>query len=458
MKGDYHMLYFWETQERRLYNIREDIGETNNLAKTEPELLQALSEELTDSLKAYDAQRPTYTETGQLIPWPDEAPLPVEVGDVVPPTAGIFQYSTEDEKHYYRIVDNRATNFTWTLGNHNGYSAIQATTEVYGNAYDATQQYFYFMPGSDNSHFRIYTVDGRNVDYVDGLTGSSWNGGNVGSGTTLPYMQYGTSTSGEFQLVSTGTFGRYAIKAPNGDILNDRGTANGTAANMKWVINTYSGITLDDAGSNYKFVPVQGTSVGGLIEALYQKYQEKADYVGAHDLTTITPLYEEAMKDPQLEDLRTLEEAYAQTPELTLQMGSLYRLRNYMRKILPAIRPATVRAVISSRWIRSTPTISCAARAAIRPSMPIIRMPMPCGAWRLLRTRARSICATSIRDSISRFRRFEQCLCSDHGQCGAGPGIETCSLWRYAVQGSCSSNEALRLHVSGLTGTGSSAA
>lgn len=27
MKGDYHLLYFWENQERRLYNIREDIGE-----------------------------------------------------------------------------------------------------------------------------------------------------------------------------------------------------------------------------------------------------------------------------------------------------------------------------------------------------------------------------------------------------------------------------------------------
>ena len=43
LKGDYRMIYFWESQERRLYNIKEDIGERNNLAKTEPELLKELS-------------------------------------------------------------------------------------------------------------------------------------------------------------------------------------------------------------------------------------------------------------------------------------------------------------------------------------------------------------------------------------------------------------------------------
>lgn len=333
MKGDYHMLYFWETQERRLYNIKEDIGETNNLAKAEPEVLKALSKELTDSLKAYDAQRPSYKETGEVIPWPDEAPLPVETGDVVPVTAGIFKYSTEDTKYYYRIADNRPTNFYWTLGSHNDYNAIQATTEIPSSAYDATKQYFYFMPGSDENHFKMYTVTDLPVNYVDGKTGSAWNNGNIGSDVTTPYMQYGTEEAGEFQLVSTGTFGRYAIKASNGDILNDRGTGNGTAANMKWVINTYSGITLNDAGSNYKFVAVPGNSISGLITELYNQYKVNADYVGSHDLSTVTPVYEEAMKDPDLEDLKTMEEAYAKTPMLDMEMGKIYRLRNYMRKI-----------------------------------------------------------------------------------------------------------------------------
>lgn len=338
LKGDYRMIYFWESQERRLYNIKEDIGETNNLAKTEPELLKELSKELTDSLKAYDAQRPSYKETGEVIPWPDEAPAPVEIGEAVPITAGIFKYSTEDVKYYYRISDNRGSqsnnsNFYWTLGEHNGYKAIQATQEQFANAYDATKQYFYFMPGSDDTHFTMYTVDGRKVNYVDGKTGSGWNGGNIGSDVTTPYMQYDTEASGEFQLISIGTIGRYAIKAPNGDILNDRGTGNGSAANMKWVINTYSGITLNDAGSNYKFTAVPGNSISGLITELYNKYKENADYVGAHDISTLTPIYEEAMKDPDLEDLKTMEEAYAKTPTVEMETGKIYRLRNYMRKI-----------------------------------------------------------------------------------------------------------------------------
>lgn len=334
MKGDYHMIYFWESQERRLYNIKEDIGETNNLAKAMPELLDELSKELTDSLKAYDAQRPSYKESGEIIPWPDEAPAPAEQGDVVTPTAAIFRYSTEDTKYYYRILDNRAeTNFKWTLGKHNGYNAIQATSEQYADVYDATQQYFYFEQGSDENHFRMFTVDGKNIDYVDGKTGSSWNGGNIGDGVTTPYMQYGTATSGEFQLIATGTMGRYAIKTPNGDLLNTRGTGNGTAANMKWVINTYSGITVTDPGSMYKFVAVPGNSIADLITTQYENYKKHSDYVGAHDASSVDEIYQEAMRSPDLEDLKQMKEAYETSPILELEPNKLYRIRNYMRKI-----------------------------------------------------------------------------------------------------------------------------
>lgn len=75
MKGDYHLLYFWETQERRLYNIRKDIGEQDDLAATMPRLVESLSRELTDSLKACEAQRPRFKDTNELVPWPSEAAL-----------------------------------------------------------------------------------------------------------------------------------------------------------------------------------------------------------------------------------------------------------------------------------------------------------------------------------------------------------------------------------------------
>lgn len=72
LKGDYHLIYFWETGERRLYNIREDIGEMHNLAAEKPQLVKSLSKLLTKKLKSYKAQRPALLSTGKLLPWPSE--------------------------------------------------------------------------------------------------------------------------------------------------------------------------------------------------------------------------------------------------------------------------------------------------------------------------------------------------------------------------------------------------
>lgn len=73
LDGDFHLIYFWETQEVRLYNIKEDIGEENDLAAEMPKETRRLAKRLTRALKKCDAQRPTVTATGQLAPWPDEA-------------------------------------------------------------------------------------------------------------------------------------------------------------------------------------------------------------------------------------------------------------------------------------------------------------------------------------------------------------------------------------------------
>ena len=81
MKGDYHLIYFWANQERRLYNVKEDIGERNNLAKAMPELTMSLAQELTDSLISYGAQRPTIIATGELVPWPVDGQQIVSAGD-----------------------------------------------------------------------------------------------------------------------------------------------------------------------------------------------------------------------------------------------------------------------------------------------------------------------------------------------------------------------------------------
>lgn len=71
LKGDYHFIYHWETQQRRLYNVREDIGEQHDISLEQPEILNALAQELTDYLKTTDAQRPSYKATGEICPYPD---------------------------------------------------------------------------------------------------------------------------------------------------------------------------------------------------------------------------------------------------------------------------------------------------------------------------------------------------------------------------------------------------
>lgn len=71
LKGDYHLIYHWETQQRRLYNVHEDIGEQHDLALEQPAIADALARELTDYLKSTDAQRPVYIATGEACPYPD---------------------------------------------------------------------------------------------------------------------------------------------------------------------------------------------------------------------------------------------------------------------------------------------------------------------------------------------------------------------------------------------------
>lgn len=72
LKGDYHLIYTWETRQCRLYNVRQDIGEQNDLAVRMPEKVKELAAELTTYLKERDAQRPSYRSSGELIPYPGE--------------------------------------------------------------------------------------------------------------------------------------------------------------------------------------------------------------------------------------------------------------------------------------------------------------------------------------------------------------------------------------------------
>ena len=72
ISGSYKLIYFWESQRLRLYNLAADISEQHDLSDAlRQTTLPALARELTDSLISYDAQRPLDKQTSKPIAWPD---------------------------------------------------------------------------------------------------------------------------------------------------------------------------------------------------------------------------------------------------------------------------------------------------------------------------------------------------------------------------------------------------
>lgn len=71
-KGDWKLIYYYETGKKELFNIKEDISEKNNRVNEEPARTKKMSTELGRYLRKVKAQRPTFRQTGSHTPWPDE--------------------------------------------------------------------------------------------------------------------------------------------------------------------------------------------------------------------------------------------------------------------------------------------------------------------------------------------------------------------------------------------------
>lgn len=69
-KGDWKLIYYHEDQHYELFNLKEDIGETKNLADTQPELLHKYASLLGTFLAKVEAQMPTDKKTGKSVPLP----------------------------------------------------------------------------------------------------------------------------------------------------------------------------------------------------------------------------------------------------------------------------------------------------------------------------------------------------------------------------------------------------
>ncbi|MCG2590442.1 sulfatase [Rhodohalobacter sulfatireducens] len=71
-KGDWKLVYFHEDQSLELYNLEEDLSESNDLSDQRPEKVEELAGILTEHLRNTDADMPTLKSTGEQVPYPAE--------------------------------------------------------------------------------------------------------------------------------------------------------------------------------------------------------------------------------------------------------------------------------------------------------------------------------------------------------------------------------------------------
>lgn len=71
-KGNFKLIYYHADRSMELFNIQEDIGETENLIESNPEMAREMAAILSDYLMDVKAQMPKDKSTGKKIPYPIE--------------------------------------------------------------------------------------------------------------------------------------------------------------------------------------------------------------------------------------------------------------------------------------------------------------------------------------------------------------------------------------------------
>jgi len=91
-EGDYKLIEFYEDNHLELYNIKEDIGEKNNLVEQKSEKVKKLHQKLVDWRKSVDARMPTHL------------PKVLIIGDSI--SIGYLPHVQEEFKSKYFVVHN----------------------------------------------------------------------------------------------------------------------------------------------------------------------------------------------------------------------------------------------------------------------------------------------------------------------------------------------------------------
>lgn len=71
-KGEWKLVYSQRTGKKELYNLKEDIGETMDVAALRPDILKQLTQELGSRLRQWRSPMPVVRATGVPLPYPDE--------------------------------------------------------------------------------------------------------------------------------------------------------------------------------------------------------------------------------------------------------------------------------------------------------------------------------------------------------------------------------------------------
>ena len=69
-KGDWKLIYYHADSSFELFNLENDLGETNNVFDSEPQIAKDLATQLTTYLKRVDAQMPSYKKNGKRVDLP----------------------------------------------------------------------------------------------------------------------------------------------------------------------------------------------------------------------------------------------------------------------------------------------------------------------------------------------------------------------------------------------------
>ena len=72
IRDEWKLVYVMKERRLELYNLKEDIGETRDLAASYPDKVAELARALGDRLRAWNASMPTDRTTGTVVPMPDE--------------------------------------------------------------------------------------------------------------------------------------------------------------------------------------------------------------------------------------------------------------------------------------------------------------------------------------------------------------------------------------------------